>query len=178
MLYFPLSPRTSHIRLLVLYPGNFDDQISCGLVHHDLDRSRLQKFEALSYTWGDASHSSSILLKGQGFRVTKNLEAALRNLRPLLRTGDDVGTNNSYLWVDAICINQQDLRERSEQVLQMPKIYQAAATTIVWLGEVSDQQNLQNVNTPYKFVIDHIVFHSTRRHGRKRQGHELHESER
>ena len=141
MLYFPLSPRTSHVRLLVLHPGYFDDQISCGLIHLDLDRSPLRKFEALSYTWGDPCDCSPILLKGQDFRVTKNLEAALRNLRPVPIAGDGVGQNSRYLWVDAICINQQDQKERSEQVLRIPKIYKAADTTVVWLGEGTAESN-------------------------------------
>jgi hypothetical protein len=51
MLYFPLSPRTSHFRLLVLHAGKSDDQVSCDIVRDDLDGSQLRKFEALSYTW-------------------------------------------------------------------------------------------------------------------------------
>jgi hypothetical protein len=54
------------------------------------------------------------------------------------------------LWVDAICINQNDIRERSEQVSIMGKIYQLANEVVVWLG--SEKENS-------KIAIDFITSH-------------------
>jgi Heterokaryon incompatibility protein (HET) len=86
-------------------------------------------FEALSYTWGAAGPGQTISLDGRGFQVLENLEAALRRLRKPL--------TQRAVWIDAICINQNDLDERREQVLLMRKIYEQAKQVVVWQGEVS-----------------------------------------
>lgn len=44
----------------------------------------------------------------------------------------DVGV--SYFWADAICINQQDIKERTQQVQLMGQIYGSAETVYSWLG--------------------------------------------
>lgn len=59
-------------------------------------------------------------------QVTPNLSAALDRLR--------LDTETRMLWVDALCINQVDNTERSQQVAQMGKIYSDARETIAWLG--------------------------------------------
>jgi hypothetical protein len=61
------------------------------------------EFEALSYVWGDPLITRQIKLNSQPFRVTENLEAALRRLRH-----DD---RARIMWIDAICINQRNPRE-------------------------------------------------------------------
>jgi hypothetical protein len=62
--------------------------------------------------------------------VTTNLEAALRHLRY-----EDRGR---VLWVDALCINQRDVRERNSQVKKMRSIYTGAKKVVVWLGPEDD----------------------------------------
>jgi hypothetical protein len=69
-------------------------------------------------------------VNGVRFLVTVNLEAALRELRI---------HRPRALWVDAICINQENLSERSSQVRLMSTIYKTATHTAVWLGEETDQ---------------------------------------
>ncbi|KLU88500.1 hypothetical protein MAPG_07485 [Magnaporthiopsis poae ATCC 64411] len=44
------------------------------------------------------------------------------------------GTVPRHVWIDAICINQDDYSERSRQVGIMAQIYQRSLMTIVWLG--------------------------------------------
>jgi hypothetical protein len=85
------------------------------------------EYEALSYTWGDPKDSQHIWLGGFPCKVTRNLEAGLRHLRHqhVVRT----------LWVDVLCINQEDLDERAWQVHKMRLIYQSAHHVISWLGE-------------------------------------------
>jgi hypothetical protein len=39
-----------------------------------------------------------------------------------------------YLWIDALCINQDDDYERSAQVAIMGRIYQTARRVISWIG--------------------------------------------
>ena len=69
------------------------------------------KFEALSYTWGDTSARKRMTLCKRRFLVLENLSAALLSLRHIMK--------DRVLWVDALCINQQDLDERRQQVQQM-----------------------------------------------------------
>jgi hypothetical protein len=77
--------------------------------------------------------TGGILLNGVSQAVTPNLETALRYLRYEDRP--------RVLWVDAVCINQNDLAERKAQVLVMGDIYTMAQTTLSWLGEASDDSD-------------------------------------
>ncbi|KAF9875282.1 hypothetical protein CkaCkLH20_07102 [Colletotrichum karsti] len=96
-------------------------------------------YYALSYTWGAAEFDSEptedqadtypIALNNRSFQVRQNLHDALFHLRTNLP--------DAWLWIDAICINQDDLRERAEQVSLMDVIYTNAVKTIAWLGKSS-----------------------------------------
>jgi hypothetical protein len=83
-------------------------------------------YAALSYTWGQIAPSIPILVNGSVTMVSENLYLALLHLRKREVT---------RLWVDAICINQDDFPERASQVSQMKGIYQNAAIVFIWLGE-------------------------------------------
>jgi hypothetical protein len=91
-------------------------------------------YEALSYTWatenGDSVRSSQLKCHGQSIWVTKNCEAALRRLRH--------SDSERILWVDAICINQDDEKERGHQVQPMQDIYTKATQVLIWLGTESE----------------------------------------
>jgi hypothetical protein len=91
--------------------GNIDDNIP---------------YEALSYTWGGTKMSKSVQIDGKILGVTANLYSALYHLR----SSDE----DRILWVDAICIDQTDLRERGHQVAQMGQIYSRADRVVIWLG--------------------------------------------
>lgn len=79
-------------------------------------------------------HNVGILLNGYQFPVTANLESALRHTRHLL--------SHRMLWVDAICINQQDISEKERQISIMHQIYDQAERVIVWLGPAGDAGEL------------------------------------
>lgn len=107
--------------------------IKCKLIKVDLDlldEAPFAFYEALSYTWGDATITELITLDGQAFQVTRNLAAVLRRLRGR--------TRKRYLWVDTICINQNDISERKTQVMKMKMIYERSIQALVWLGEEAD----------------------------------------
>ncbi|OIW32767.1 HET-domain-containing protein [Coniochaeta ligniaria NRRL 30616] len=127
--YQPVASAEGEIRLLILLPAsNHDADIQC-----ELKTARLSDkptFEALSYTWGSIGKADEIRLNGHKFPVWENAGAALRQLR--------LPKKSRHLWVDAICINQDDLQERSEQVLLMQQIYGQAEQVCVWLGELTD----------------------------------------
>jgi hypothetical protein len=89
-------------------------------------------YTALSYAWGNAENATKFILVDGDKRlpVGDNLAHALRHLC----TEDKI----MYLWVDAICINQNDLKERNHQVMQMKAIYSKAVETVVYLGPRTD----------------------------------------
>ncbi|EOD45301.1 putative heterokaryon incompatibility protein [Neofusicoccum parvum UCRNP2] len=88
-------------------------------------------YGALSYTWGDQSQKRPILLNDTVVHVGRNLEAALRRFVRYPDYADGL-----KLWVDAICINQRDLQERSRQVRRMGNIFSSALLVTIWLGEL------------------------------------------
>lgn len=126
--HYPLDGE-SDIRLLVLHPAShLDDAIVCDLVVASLGT---KPYTALSYTWGPPfegapSEDHSITLCHSSFTVKENLFQALQHLR-------DKETP-FFLWVDAICINQKDDVERSQQVACMGDIYRSADQVYAWLG--------------------------------------------
>jgi hypothetical protein len=227
----------SEIRLVKLYPGEFDDQVRCELEHISLAGDVARDYIALSYTWGDPKITAPILLNGVQYPVTTNphsflrhaqrmLSAVVKRLSPGLRRqggllihrivrgvledhefpryfplesdaartelihrhviqaitdlrerfgslGEartiDTSQNPDpdgcylYLWIDALCINQQDLAERSHQVRQMKDIYSQSSALFIWLEDptMSDSdigaaiQLVQDVqNTAREFFIE------------------------
>ncbi|CAM1507454.1 Fc.00g070950.m01.CDS01 [Cosmosporella sp. VM-42] len=121
-------PRSNSIRLLILESGRGVEPIQCQLEVADL--SDIQEYEALSYTWGDAQITKSIICSGQRTPVTINLHTALLHLRH-----ED---KPRVLWIDALCINQQDNAEKSQQVPLMSEIYSEATRVVIWLGEETE----------------------------------------
>lgn len=99
------------------------------------------QYEALSYTWGagEITECAQVESNDQGTGRTTlgmrpNLSSALRHLR--------LPSETRVLWIDAMCINQEDLQERSEQVKRMAAIYTLAHRVLVWLGEEADDSTL------------------------------------
>lgn len=93
-------------------------------------------FVALSYTWGDPTHKKSIVINGNIVKVQANLEEALRVLR------NKKPMKSGYrVWVDALCINQEDLAERSREIRRMRLIYRLAADVVIWLGSEAEDSN-------------------------------------
>ena len=132
VLYDQLDPKRDEIRLLWLFPGGWSDPIACDLYKAYVDDR--PKYEALSYCWGDASVTRAIRVNGEHeMQVTASLESALRRLRHPIQP--------RLLWVDAICINQQDIVEKSKQVSMMDKIYSESHEVLAWLGEEELTQN-------------------------------------
>jgi len=117
------------IRLFLLHPGGFDDdiQITITLPVFDLDKEYPFEYEALSYAWGSEEDPVAIIVnRNFKLHVTRNLESALRHLR--------YQHVPRILWIDAICINQKDVNERSHQVSFMGDVYRRARQVVIWLG--------------------------------------------
>jgi hypothetical protein len=141
--YKPLAHPDSDLRLIYIDPGSYNDRVSCRLspqyqrwVPNSSTITGVSRFyQALSYTWGDCERKVPILLDGQTFLVTENLEGALRHLRCL--TPDD-SAKALPLWVDAICINQENIDERDSQVRRMKSIYEQAVRVVIWVGKYNE----------------------------------------
>ena len=84
------------------------------------------RYTALSYVWGDSSDRVPCVLDNHRLLITRNLALALQALQ--------LDDEPFVLWIDALCINQNDLKEKSEQVLRMKEIYASASLVVVWLG--------------------------------------------
>ncbi|GMF80978.1 unnamed protein product [Aspergillus oryzae] len=109
-------------------------EIECELFTYDLTETEGGKhlYEALSYVWsgdeeGSAEKHKEIILHDHTIPITANLHAALVNLRD--------HQLERVLWVDAICINQDDMDEKNQQIPLMRTIYAQADRVIIWLGE-------------------------------------------
>jgi hypothetical protein len=92
----------------------------------EVDLGLLPIFGAVSWFWGDVKPGEMMTLNGGSLELPRNAIRALRDLRDndLLK----------MLWIDAICINQDDKAERASQILLMSDIYSFAKLTYVWLG--------------------------------------------
>ena len=130
--YSQLSLPTGVIRLLRLLPSERDVESMQGeLFEYRLRNSDKPShpYEALSYVWGDDEKPQSISIGNLNLDITQNLYTALLHLRD--------HDCSRILWVDAICINQEDNNEKGQQVQSMAKIYAKASRVIVWLGEAA-----------------------------------------
>ena len=76
-----------------------------------------------------------------GIRVNEGEFAIAVNLHDaLVRLRDE--DEDRILWIDAICINQDDKQECGHQVQQMASIYENARQVIIWLGEATNSTDL------------------------------------
>ncbi|KAF2112083.1 heterokaryon incompatibility protein-domain-containing protein [Lophiotrema nucula] len=154
-------PTPTSIRILKVSKNlGPDNQIICHVKVVDLNSA--PKYAALSYTWGDPGADPNDALKpvfsqeptDGGYEVscnsypvmvTKNcayyLHAARlwkiilkREAQRSRRSESDDEAIIDYIWIDAICINQASLEERSSQVRLMDRIYRQAQKVLVWLG--------------------------------------------
>ena len=112
-------------RILTLSPGRSDEPLSGTL--SPMSTIDPHPFEALSYVWGRAGTWDEITIDGKVVRLTASLGTMLRRIR--YKDAPHV------IWADQICINQEDLVERSQQVRHMSSIYQKASKVLVWLGD-------------------------------------------
>ncbi|PMD62421.1 HET-domain-containing protein [Hyaloscypha bicolor E] len=183
--YTPLNAAKAEIRLIILLPGGFSDDIEIEIFHVEsnypeeeknyeerstnLERtfellqvgesSRTPSYEAVSYAWGSEVDPYFISIRDRGrldsnsLPVTQNLAEAMR----YLRREDEA----RILWIDAVCINQQDLIERSVQVGRMADIFRNAKQVDVWLGPESASSDVA-VNLVHAVAADLVTARNTK----------------
>ncbi|CAF3537035.1 unnamed protein product [Fusarium graminearum] len=126
------------IRVLELQPGQKGNVVCFSLIQVELSKS--PSFEALSYEWKGKVGTVPTRCGGDRILVTPNCYAALETLRS--------ETETRTLWIDAICINQQDISERGVQVSMMYEIYSKATSVLMWIGEEEYASSLAFASIP------------------------------
>jgi hypothetical protein len=157
--YEPLSRDYDELRLVKLQPRCSSSHIEIEITHAPY--SAPPAYEALSYVWGSSERTHHVIVKTfsdflyefvartspverqqellqrvqpRHLPISRNLLVALEHLR--------LRKKPRLLWIDAICINQDDIPERSEQVNKMGSIYSKARRVVLWLGEEADDSTL------------------------------------
>ncbi|CAM1506211.1 Fc.00g058520.m01.CDS01 [Cosmosporella sp. VM-42] len=97
------------------------------------------EYAALSYVWGDGIDQCRVSINGVAVSIFRNLYEALHQL---LRQ-----RVKSWLWIDAICINQQDDEEKSWQVNDMRAVFEEAQLVYYCLGPSANDSD---------FVMDQL----------------------
>ncbi|KAK0652628.1 heterokaryon incompatibility protein-domain-containing protein [Cercophora newfieldiana] len=126
-----LSQGARFFRLIRLDPGPWwAHEISGILQEYFLDQA--PPYRALSYAWENGEHHNNAVFRcnGVGISISWNLYGALRRLRHV--------SQPMYIWVDAICINQKDDNERTDQVQLMREIYARSEEVAIWLGAAQE----------------------------------------
>ncbi len=141
MSYQPLSYNDS-IRLLKLYPLSgtaTSPTLECTMSERSMAECK-GRYIALSYTWGNnPTARREILVNGQPAFITENLYAALTHILSLDSEGWLAGhIRDCELWVDAVCINQQDAAEKFAQVANMGDVFANAKRVVAWMGASAD----------------------------------------
>lgn len=156
-LYTPLDPSSRQIRQLQVDCSETDDDfapVSCRMVTSSLDDGSLN-FVALSYVWGVNMSQTPLLINGTKFKATANLFDFLVRYRKISYVVPKWELANFPIWIDAVCINQDDIPERNSQVQMMGSIYRSAKRTISWLGPDDDQS--EDALTTLKYIFPKMI---------------------
>lgn len=136
--YQPLED-PDQIRVLTLAPRSTGDALSGDIQHIRLGSV---PYEALSYEWGAQERSHTFNLPNdRPVRITQSLHTALQDLR----REDEV----RVIWADGVCINQDDLHEREQQVAIMGQIYRKASRIITYIGPEKDASSIALEHAEY-----------------------------
>lgn len=151
----PLDTTKNQIRLVTISRSSWEahaaedaalqEVISCSIEHYDLKEDHVVRsnqmgrrpmkvtkeplqYTAVSHTWGDGRSSRQILVNGRPVLIRSNLYDFLEVME---RRRDDA---DQLLWIDQLCIDQDQTVERNHQVQLMADIFSRAEQVIAWLG--------------------------------------------
>jgi hypothetical protein len=126
---------TDRIRLLKIGRKRPFQEMECQLVEIGLSES--DEYEAVSYVWGDPARVQSILVDSRRLPITKS---AYDILRRRWSTGHE-----RLIWIDQVCINQDDDDEKAAQVQLMRRIYKGAKRVTAFLGDSEDAHLVESL---------------------------------
>ncbi|CAI6099682.1 unnamed protein product, partial [Clonostachys chloroleuca] len=182
-------PTAISIRLVSIKPLNYRTRldlfrtIECSIVLMDLKDS--PAFDAMSHTWGDpmtvfdtviqvsskadwAAPAFEIICDGKPVSVSSNLYTMLLALRHICSGHQGAGNDICFtkrFWIDALCINQADIDEKSQQIMMMSRIYNCVTCVFIWLGGEDDEtgrvlqdlHNLANLDKERRSLINTFI---------------------
>ncbi|CAM1510874.1 Fc.00g083870.m01.CDS01 [Cosmosporella sp. VM-42] len=141
--YIDLKNPNNNIRLLTVIADDFNTPLRSRL--EEVSFKNAPKYIALSYVWGSPESGKSLQIDNRILSIQPNIFDALRRFRAVFGA--------FTIWIDAICINQSNLDERSAQVSIMRIIYESAGCVFVYFGEDDEAQQLQSL---FDSLIDFI----------------------
>lgn len=140
--YQPLQNASRQFRLLILSStlGISSDgrQIPQGKLV-DASTTDHPAYIALSYTWGDPKDTRPMLIEGKHKLINRNAASFLSQMVEQLQEATE---ESAKFWIDAICINQEDDAEKSQQVQIMVDIFSQANSGTLWLGPASENSDV------------------------------------
>ena len=113
---------------MVLEAGKNDEPLVCTL--HNSDLRKMPYYEAILYVWGSDDRDHDISCNGQTVKITTNLQEVLRSVR--------LPTAARTLWADSICINQEDVTEKGQQVSLMGQLFKQTTRVLICVGSNND----------------------------------------
>jgi hypothetical protein len=125
-LHCQLPADSTSTQVFHLSPGVHSDPLRGSLRVVHLDEQPSIPYDCLSYTWDDPEPMAAAHMAATPVKMRRNLDNALRHIRSEFET--------RIIWVDALCINQQDLAEKAEEVALMSRVYRTYSAVYIWLG--------------------------------------------
>jgi Heterokaryon incompatibility protein (HET) len=156
----PVDRERSEIRLIRLHLAGDDDPLICTMKSFDLNRC--PSYDPFSYVWGSGK-KTPIQCNGVRLDILPNLYHALKqyrseleNIGPAGEIGSEEEPENGHsgakwIWADAMCIDQDNVEEKSWQIQLMRKIYEHGQTTWVWLGK-DDKHTIEAFDLLYTLL--------------------------
>lgn len=134
--YEYLALSKDEIRLFLLFPGKQSEPIH-GMIFTVPSIKDAGNFRTLSYEWGERKKEKQILTENGVLKIWGSLHSLIMTLRE--------EESPAVFWIDAICINQIDDKEKIQQIRLLPEIFQHASRTLAFLG--SDRRSDDAVET-------------------------------
>ncbi|RSL88116.1 hypothetical protein CDV31_016127 [Fusarium ambrosium] len=134
--YQRIESALGDIRVLIVQPGHPQDPLKCQIEVARLSLDAGSKpenppsYEAISYCWGDPTPCEPCELDGIAVKIPASASEVIHRFR--------LPDSPRRIWIDALCINQQDITERGEQVSLMGAVYSQCTHCLIWLGSDTD----------------------------------------
>ncbi|KAK5695547.1 hypothetical protein LTR97_009057 [Elasticomyces elasticus] len=146
-IYHELEQTRKEVRILVIEPAASHEPVRCTFQTISLLDDALPQYETVSYAWGDATKRDVVYIGGHQLSVP----LSAKNVLQRMRRSDKPRT----VWIDVICIDQQNLVDRNYLVQLMCEIYSSTSTGFIWLGK-------DDHNTEATFDAIRALYHEAR----------------
>lgn len=123
---------------LVQIESAHGEEIACKL-SRPMPAQTAPDYTAVSWCWGDATFSESIVVNDIPMPVTPNLKETIKAIRAHLTS---TGASQTFIWIDALCVNQADNDEKPNQVRSIWRVYKRAKRALFCLGGEVDSSEM------------------------------------